>query len=184
MCAVIGFGCFWWWRCGQPSTTYLIVRHADRLGSADALSPDLGEARRQELVHVFAAEIAGIYHSDTARSRLTGEPIATALGITPVEIPLNDVAALSSHRGEPSRPDRAHRGAQRHGPSDHPGRGRPHDSRHCRRRVRQSVRAGALPLPLAAREASQPAVRCSLAGILDAKLHVDMPGFGTYVIPS
>jgi phosphohistidine phosphatase SixA len=98
---------FFWWRCwyGGDTTTLLVLRHADRVPTQDALSA-AGQARAQELVRVAQkAGIRGIYHSDTDRSRQTAQPIANALGITPVEIPATDVTALvnhifANHRGE------------------------------------------------------------------------------------
>jgi len=96
---------FWWWlRCGT-ATTLLVLRHADRLENQDVLTPE-GLARAQELVHVGQkAGIVAIYRSDTDRARDTAVPLATALGITPVMYPSNDVAALvnsivADHRGE------------------------------------------------------------------------------------
>jgi 2,3-bisphosphoglycerate-dependent phosphoglycerate mutase len=90
---VLGF-CLWWWvRCG-PTTTLLIVRHADRMDSQDALSA-LGLARAQELVHVAAkAGVVGIYRSDTSRARDTAAPLAAALGLTPIVYPANDIMSL------------------------------------------------------------------------------------------
>ncbi len=93
----------WFW-CGR-ATTLLIVRHADRQGTDDALTVQ-GAARAQQVVHV--AEKAGavaIYRSDTNRARDTAAPLAAALGLTPVVYPANDVATLVSdifadHRGE------------------------------------------------------------------------------------
>jgi len=95
---------WWWWYCG-PTTTLLVVRHADRQGNADALNP-AGVTRAQELVHVGTKSgVAAVYHSNTERARLTAEPLAGALGLTPVVYPANDAAALVStifadHRGE------------------------------------------------------------------------------------
>lgn len=97
---------FWWWwfRCG-PATTLLIVRHADRQGADDALNP-AGVARAQELIHVGQkAAIVAIYHSDTIRARDTATPLAAALGITLVQYPSTETAALvddifADHRGE------------------------------------------------------------------------------------
>jgi broad specificity phosphatase PhoE len=98
--ALFGVGiafCFCWWWCGRSSTTYLIVRHADRLEGADALS-DLGGTRAEELVHVCRkARIEGIYHSEAERSRLTAQPTADALGIVPVPIDASDITALLDH---------------------------------------------------------------------------------------
>lgn len=74
-------------------TTLVIVRHADR-EPGDVLS-SAGLARAGELVHVAEkANINAIYHSDTVRTRQTAEPLATALGIVPVEYPANEVNAL------------------------------------------------------------------------------------------
>jgi broad specificity phosphatase PhoE len=98
---------FWgyWWRCGQPATTLLIVRHADRQGSADALS-DLGVQRAQELIHVGErAGVVAIYRSNTIRARDTAAPLASALGLTPVEYVAGETGPLAAsiladHRGE------------------------------------------------------------------------------------
>jgi len=84
--------------CQEPTTTYLIVRHAERLTpEADALSPQ-GDARAQELAHVAAkANVAAIYHSDKERTRQTAAPTAAALKLTPVAIPAKDIKALIDH---------------------------------------------------------------------------------------
>ncbi|MEP6600632.1 MAG: histidine phosphatase family protein [Nitrospirota bacterium] len=98
--------CLWWWFGCGPATTLLIVRHADRVGTQDALKQPEGVVRAQELVHVVGtAGIVAIYRSDTNRSRDTAEPLATALGITPVVYPANNTAPLvndifADHRGE------------------------------------------------------------------------------------
>lgn len=101
---VAGFVVVVWWWCWGPTTTLLVVRHADRLAT-DALSP-LGVARAQVLVHVVEkAGISAIYVSDTDRARQTAAPLATALGLTPVELAAADVTALvndifTNHRGQ------------------------------------------------------------------------------------
>jgi broad specificity phosphatase PhoE len=93
-----------WFRCGQP-TTLLLVRHADRAGSQDALNA-AGTARAQELVHVGGkAGITAIYRSDTNRAGDTAAPLASALGLTPVVYPANDTTPLvntilADHPGE------------------------------------------------------------------------------------
>jgi broad specificity phosphatase PhoE len=87
------------------ATTLIVVRHADRDGSADALSP-AGFARARALAHALAnAGVTAIYHSDTERTRLTAEPLATALDVTPVVLPGADIDGLiqqifAGHRGE------------------------------------------------------------------------------------
>jgi broad specificity phosphatase PhoE len=84
---------WWWFRCG-PATTLLIVRHADRVEGVDALTP-AGIVRSQELVHVAEKSgLVAIYRSDTERALATAEPLATALGVTPVVYPATDIAGL------------------------------------------------------------------------------------------
>jgi broad specificity phosphatase PhoE len=87
--------CFWWYWCGQQ-TTVLLVRHADR-GTQDQLSA-AGLARAQELVHVGEkAGIQAIYQTEFQRTRQTAEPLASALGLTPIEIPAADARGLADH---------------------------------------------------------------------------------------
>lgn len=81
----------------KQTTTLFIVRHADRRGSDDALSA-AGSERAHELARTLARSgVTAIYHSDTDRTRLTAAPLATALGIVPVELPGKDVAGLLAH---------------------------------------------------------------------------------------
>jgi broad specificity phosphatase PhoE len=95
------------WRSDDcaPATTLLIVRHADRLGTEDALTP-AGVARAQELAHVAEqAGVAAIYSSDTNRTRATAAPLGSALHLTPILYAANDAAALvrailTDHRGK------------------------------------------------------------------------------------
>jgi broad specificity phosphatase PhoE len=89
--------------CGAP-TTLLIVRHADRAGRDDALTPR-GVTRAVALAHAMAkAELVAIYHSDTVRARDTAAPLAALLGATPKVRPAADVSSLvrevfAEHRG-------------------------------------------------------------------------------------
>src|SRR5688572_27979724 len=63
-------GVWWLLRCDLP-TTLLLVRHAERAGKQDALTP-AGLARAAELVHVGEyAGVTAVYHSDTVRTRAT-----------------------------------------------------------------------------------------------------------------
>ena len=97
---------FWWcwWRCG-PATTLLIVRHADRDGAADALTA-AGAQRAEDLIHVAEkAGVAAVYRSNTIRARDTAAPLASALGLTPVEYVAGDTGPLverifADHRGQ------------------------------------------------------------------------------------
>jgi len=77
------------------TTTVLLVRHAERQGQEDALSP-LGEARAEALAHVAAAAgVDAVYHAATGRTRETARPLAERLGITPVEHPPLAVGPLA-----------------------------------------------------------------------------------------
>jgi broad specificity phosphatase PhoE len=85
----------YWYICWGSATTVLLVRHGDRLGSQDALSPT-GLARAQELVHVMERSgIRATYHSEATRTQQTAAPVAAALGITPIVVAAADVAALA-----------------------------------------------------------------------------------------
>lgn len=94
----------WWWFCGAR-TTVLLVRHADRNGALDDLS-ETGDIRAQELVHVAGkAGIAAIIRSDAIRAEQTAQPLAAALGITPIALSGNDIQVFAdeihnNHRGQ------------------------------------------------------------------------------------
>jgi broad specificity phosphatase PhoE len=93
--AILIVAVFWWFWCS--TTTLLVVRHADRAGSLDQLTPE-GEVRAEALAHVVAkAGLAAIYTSDTNRTRRTAAPAATAQGLTAIEMPAADVTGLVSH---------------------------------------------------------------------------------------
>jgi len=80
--------------CDAPSTTIVIVRHADRAGTADSLSA-AGVVRAQDLSRVLAvANVTRIYHSDTHRTRDTAAPLAAALGLDLREYPAKEAATL------------------------------------------------------------------------------------------
>jgi len=84
----------YWFICWTSPTTVLLVRHADREGSADDLS-EAGDNRALELVHVMEkAGLRAIYHTEARRTQQTAGPIASALGITPTVISASDTAAL------------------------------------------------------------------------------------------
>lgn len=91
--------------CWGTQTTILLVRHADRQGSADALSP-AGTARAQDLARVLEKSgISAIYTSEAARTQQTAAPTASVLGITPTAVSSADVAGLvaairGSHAGQ------------------------------------------------------------------------------------
>ena len=92
----------WWWYC-LSITTIIFVRHADRDGSNDAQTT-AGIIRAAQLLQVAEkSDVTAIYHSTANRTRLTVEPLATALSISMTE--QGDPAATisdiySNHRGE------------------------------------------------------------------------------------
>lgn len=69
-----------------------IVRHADRLDqSEDSPLSQAGEERAQRLASLLKdAGITAIYTSQRQRTRKTAEPLASALKIKPVSIPMED----------------------------------------------------------------------------------------------
>jgi 2,3-bisphosphoglycerate-dependent phosphoglycerate mutase len=85
------------WLFCWSQTTVLLVRHADRADTQDALSA-AGLIRAQELVHLMErASLQAIYHSEARRTEQTAQPLATALGLTPIQFPAADVQALVNH---------------------------------------------------------------------------------------
>ena len=83
----------WWWLCAAQ-TTVLLIRHADRAGTQDALSAN-GVVRSQELVHVAEkAGLGAIIRSDTVRAQQTAAPLAAATGLVPIVIPAIDTQAV------------------------------------------------------------------------------------------
>jgi ketosteroid isomerase-like protein/broad specificity phosphatase PhoE len=80
--------------CERGATTILMVRHAERPGQADSITV-AGSWRARALAHVAAsAGVQAIYRSDTKRNQLTAEPVAAALGLTPVVYAAKDNDAL------------------------------------------------------------------------------------------
>ncbi len=91
---ILAAGLFFWWYCGVQSTV-LIVRHAERNGTLDELSP-AGQVRAQALVHsAERARIAAIIRSDTVRAEQTAQLLSTALGITPIVVEGGNVDAFA-----------------------------------------------------------------------------------------
>jgi broad specificity phosphatase PhoE len=83
-------------RC-QRATTMIVVRHADRQGTDDALTA-AGVQRAHDLARALAkSQVGAVYHSDTERTRLTAQPLAAQLGVEPVVLPARDVEGLVAH---------------------------------------------------------------------------------------
>lgn len=82
----------------QPSTTVILVRHAEK--ASNQTTPDVplsaqGQQRAECLAHVLKdSGIKRIYVSDTKRTQQTADPLAKALGIKPVIVPANDTNTL------------------------------------------------------------------------------------------
>jgi broad specificity phosphatase PhoE len=80
--------------CNGPVTTIIIVRHADRAGTADSLS-EAGMKRAQDLAEATkTANLKAIYVSDTRRARDTALPAAALANVMPETYPARECAAL------------------------------------------------------------------------------------------
>ncbi len=91
----------WRWSTAT-STMVVVVRHAEKhLDAGD--DPDLtaaGEARAALLARMFGdgaplGRLDAIFVSPTRRSHETAAPLATKLGLTPIEGPQDDIASLA-----------------------------------------------------------------------------------------
>src|SRR3970282_3027810 len=69
-----------------PATVVLLVRHAERApGSGDVPISDVGRARALALAELGKTTgVSAIITTQLQRTRQTAEPLAEALGITPV----------------------------------------------------------------------------------------------------
>jgi len=71
-------------------TTVILVRHAEKVADATLKDPPLteeGQARAKELARMLGnAGVTAIYTTPWERTRQTAAPLATALGVQPVEI--------------------------------------------------------------------------------------------------
>jgi broad specificity phosphatase PhoE len=91
--------------CDGPVTTIIIVRHADRAGTADSLST-AGVERAKALAQATKmANLRAIYVSDTRRARDTAAVAAAQAHLTPEAYPARECAALikrilRDHAGE------------------------------------------------------------------------------------
>ena len=74
--------------------TVILLRHADIDAPPSGPAPDnhplnaAGQARAQALAHVVGtAGVGTVYVSPAHRTQKTAEPLATALGVTPIQTP-------------------------------------------------------------------------------------------------
>lgn len=64
----------------KQTTTFLVVRHAERAGNLDQLTPE-GEQRSQVLAAIGSAlRVQAIYSTNTKRTKGTAQPLATLAG--------------------------------------------------------------------------------------------------------
>ena len=89
----------------SPVTSIILVRHADRAGSADSLNT-LGNVRALELDRVLhEAGITAIYASNYNRTQDTADDLASSLGISLEIYNASEIPALvtdinANHKGE------------------------------------------------------------------------------------
>lgn len=71
-------------------TTVILIRHAERLAAPGNNDPHLstaGKSRAKRLLHVLSpANVSAIYTSEFIRTKETAQPLAEALGLTPIEL--------------------------------------------------------------------------------------------------
>jgi phosphohistidine phosphatase SixA len=74
----------------------LVVRHAEKADqSADSALSAAGQARAKALADLLrGAGVTHILTTDYLRTRQTAAPLATALGLTPEQVPARDLDAL------------------------------------------------------------------------------------------
>ena len=74
----------------------IVVRHAEKQdNSADSALSSIGEARAERLAkYLKDAGVTAIYVTQLVRTAQTAEPLAKALGVKPIVIPLADQATL------------------------------------------------------------------------------------------
>ena len=75
--------------CAYPTTTVILVRHAEKgVGTDPPLTP-AGDQRAQELVHVVEqAHIQAIYTTQYLRTKQTAQPLANHLNLTTIVVPV------------------------------------------------------------------------------------------------
>jgi 2,3-bisphosphoglycerate-dependent phosphoglycerate mutase len=104
--AVVLFG--YWTTFSRPTTTVIVVRHAEKNIEPDNPNPDLttqGNARSQELARVLAnSGITTIFATQYGRTQQTVQPIAIALHVPIIQVDAKDTVELirqiDKHRGE------------------------------------------------------------------------------------
>jgi broad specificity phosphatase PhoE len=84
-------------RSADAQTTVILVRHAEKAATPagdPALSP-AGQSRAKTLAHVAGStSAAAIFVTQFLRTKQTAKPLASVLGLTPVEHPAADTPGL------------------------------------------------------------------------------------------
>ena len=104
--AVVLFG--YWTTFSRPTTTVIVVRHAEKNIEPDNPNPDLtaaGNARSQELARVLAnSGVTAIFATQYGRTQQTVQPLATALHLPIAQVDAKNTVELirqiDKHRGE------------------------------------------------------------------------------------
>lgn len=93
-----------------PATVVLVVRHAERApGSGDPPISEVGRARAVALAEIGkAAGVNAIITTQLRRTRQTADPLAEAMGITPVVVTTQ--SDLAKHAADVSAVVRQHAG--------------------------------------------------------------------------
>ena len=104
--AVVLFG--YWTTYLRPTTTIIVVRHAEKISDANNPNPDLspaGQARSQELARVLAnSGVSTIFATQDGHTKQTVQPLANTLQVQITQVDANDtpelIRQIDKHRGE------------------------------------------------------------------------------------
>src|SRR5262245_41699825 len=82
----------------KTQATLILIRHAEKAGpKGDVPLTEAGKARAVALAHVLRdASISTIFTTSLQRTQLTAAPLAKALNLTPVVLPVDDTAGLAA----------------------------------------------------------------------------------------
>lgn len=82
----------------QTQATLILVRHAEKAGpKGDVPLTEAGKARALALAHVLRnANITAIFTTNLQRTQQTAAPIAKALKLSPIILPVEDAAGLAA----------------------------------------------------------------------------------------
>lgn len=88
----------WYFCFFNPVTTIMLVRHAEKAGGQNPPLTDEGKRRAGVLAYMLKdSGLDAIYVTEYLRTQQTADSVRLLLGISPVEIPRNDVDELVNH---------------------------------------------------------------------------------------